>query len=124
MCSSDLSDAQTSLHEDGVEHENRSKADETELLTECGEDEITFCEWDEIRESITQSGAEHAAGCQSVEALHNLVSLPIGVCERIQPYLYPYSDMSEQEIGDRRAEQEECCTECQPGPLSGCEVQH
>ena len=73
--------AQAPLHQDRVHEQDRHDPGQAQFFAEGRQDEVATRERDELRIALTPPGTQQTAVGQTVQRLHDLVALVVGVGE-------------------------------------------
>ena len=79
------------------------RAEQTELLTDRGEDEVGRRDGDDVGAAEPEPGALEPATAEPVEALHELVALVLRVVPRVEPGVDAGLHVAEALVRDRRS---------------------
>ena len=115
---------QAPLDQDQVDDDHRDEPEQAELLADGGGDEVALGHRHLVGAPAAEAGAEEAAGAEAEQRLHQLVAGAVLVGEGVQPDVDAGADVTEDVVGDERADGEQPDADQQPARPLGGDVEH
>ena len=117
-------DAQAGPDEQHVADQHRGGAEQAELLTDGGEDEVGGGRGDLLRRAQRDAGAGDAAAAEREQPLHELEALVGGVRPRVDPDAHALLHVGERRPGEQRAGGEQAGADDEVGAAAGGDPEH